>query len=99
MVFLFVSRRFLVPTHRPRKRGSAPREFPWGPLRRRIKCGNSGSIEIDLFTAIYRRDSFGDQIANGFDHPVGIIIDQNIDETLVITLLAAVDRPDEGAVA
>jgi hypothetical protein len=44
-------------------------------------------------------NSFSDQSPDRFDHLVGIIVDQNIDETLVITLLAAVDRPDEGAIA
>src|ERR1700733_3500101 len=74
-------------------------QFFWVPLSRRIERGDSGAIQIDLFTPMNCGNSFRDQFADGFDHLVGIIIDQDIDKTLVITLLAAEYRPDERTIS
>src|SRR5260370_38776843 len=71
----------------------------WVPLSGRIKCGDAGPIQIDLFTPMNCWDSFCDEVSNGRGYLVSIVIGQDVHQTLVITLLCPVDRPDQGAIA
>src|ERR1700738_154839 len=95
--------------HKKRKKSgtlgflSAPRgprmHQAWVPLSGRIKCGDAGPIQIDLFTPMNCRDSFSDEVSNGRRYLVGIVIGQDIHQALVVTLLSAKDGPDQGAIA
>src|SRR5258708_32035347 len=95
--------------HKKRKKSgtlgflSAPRgprmHQAWVPLSGRIKCSDAGPIRVDLLAPVNCRDSFSDEVSNGRRYLAGIVIGQYIHQTLVITLLAAVDGPDQGAIA
>src|SRR5260370_4548385 len=67
----------------------------WVPLSGRIKRSDAGPKQIDLFAPVHFWNSLSDQFPDRFSHLIGIVINQNICQALVVTLLTTEDGPDE----